>query len=223
MSNLEHLVSPILGPMILNGKPTALSPGTQKDLAFWAVKTALVLDQFSEPSRHIPDAEYRALYAMQQPLSSHMVWSSHRNNTGPAIASALKGVVNQVWFFQNQPEAKALLDSEVAQGRTMYGAGFAIGHVAFLVMGHNFSTALDFHSGPNHALVAHRIWPVTGPVVWPPGHSIDEVGGFASYYTLIFGQPGLPPAPPPKAWWPGQPSRKVRRAAQRTAKKRQRP
>src|ERR1019366_8722100 len=94
-------VKPTLGPMMINGWGTGLSPRVQSRLARWAVKTAVILDQLGPPPRVVPASENHAFYAAKQPLRTHLVVIAHRSTTErdkagrELLAGSIKETVSQ--------------------------------------------------------------------------------------------------------------------------------
>jgi hypothetical protein len=93
MSDLEGKVKPILMPMLL-GQRQEVRAQTQKLLAFWAVKTALVIDHLQPKARVVPETEYGGLYGLRSPLPTHLVWLGHgtvpRDRTGDLLGATWK-------------------------------------------------------------------------------------------------------------------------------------
>jgi len=218
MSNLEQRTKPILGPIITKGWTTPLSPASQATIAFWAVKTALVLDHFYQAVRVVPDSEYPALYAAQQPLRSHMVWIARRNSPGDNLASSLKQQVGEIQIPADNPQLEAQVRADIASGKVMYRITFSVGYLVLQVFGQNLTGGVNITEGTGNVDIAHRIWPSQGQITWPPAKSIEIVGGLPGFHGM-FGGPPAPVAPPPTLAAPPRLSRKERRAAERAARK----
>lgn len=216
MSRLEQRVIPTLGPMIKKGWSTGLPPRTQQALAFWAVKTALVLDYVHAAVRVIPDAEYPALHAAQQPLPAHLVWIGRRNTVGEQLAASLKQAISEIQVPADDPDGIAVqIRASIAEGCGIYRVTFSVGHVVFQVFGHTLPGPLDIKTGPDNARILHQIWPPQGHITWPPERSIEVVGGVGGLHSL-FGGPVPPNVPPPSL--SVRPNRKARRAAAKRKK-----
>ncbi len=215
MSKLEQQVIPILSPMILNGWNTQLPPRTQTTLAFWAVKTAMVLDHLFRSLRVIPDSECKGLYAARQALPANFVWIGFRSTPGINLVSSLKEAVSQLQLPADEPELGKLILADAANGRAMYRVTFSVGHVAFQVFGHTFPANLAIVEGPGNFNYTQRIWPVQTSAPWPPPRPIEDLGGLLGLHAL-FGGPPPPESPPPVV----PPNRKARRAAEHPKKQR---
>ena len=217
MSRLEGRVKPILGPMITKGWATTLSPASQALIAFWAVKTALVLDYFHPTVPWYQSRSIPALYAAQQPLPSHMVWLGRRNASADCLAESIKQEISQIEVPKDDPHIQEQIRADIASGRGIYRITFGIGHVVLQVFGHTLPTRLDISEGPGNGEITHRIWPTQDHVTWPPLKSVDEMGGVRALHGL-FGGPPLRTAPPPMLV--PSPNRMARRAAERGKKPR---
>jgi hypothetical protein len=83
LSRLEHLVEPILSPMMVNAEPTVLHAHALRLLATWAVKTTLLLElansqHYAEririPGYRATDQELAWLWARNSPPPRSLVW-----------------------------------------------------------------------------------------------------------------------------------------------------
>jgi len=130
MSRLEAAAKPFLTPMLL-GQRQELRPRTQKLLAFWAVKTALVIDHFHPKERVVPDSEYRALYTLRSPLPSHLVWlgrlqSMPRERAGDIVAAASAQAVT---YLHSDSDSRESIIRWASEGRKLYRITFRVGHL----------------------------------------------------------------------------------------------
>ena len=83
LSRLERAVKPVLAPMAVSARPTALSPASQELMAAWAVKTVLLLElalrQMYPVSRsaegyQASQPEFAWLRAKSEPPPRSLVW-----------------------------------------------------------------------------------------------------------------------------------------------------
>jgi hypothetical protein len=191
MSQLEGRVKAVLGPMLLRGWITSLSPRTQADIAFWAAKTALVLDHLQPRARVVPETEYAALHSAQSALPAHMVWLAHRSRQvdqmGDLLGSSLKQPITHIALSENQDAGpfRDRLEQWVAEGRGMYRITFTVGRVVFQVFGHSLPTQVGISAQSEQASVVQRIWPVGGDVSWPPPVSIESIGGVEALHRAF--------------------------------------
>jgi hypothetical protein len=190
MSALEWQAKPFLTSMML-GRRQELRPRIQKLLAFWAVKTALVIDHLQPKSRVVPDAEYPKVYRIRSPLRSHLVWLGYRTvpheNPGELLVVARTQPVAQL---DTQPEMKEKFLQWAAEGRKMYRVTFAVGNLAVQVFGHDFPWMLNVAVPPQGYV--ERVWPMTGRFTWPPRRSLDEIGGLDGMHRAFDQSPTDP-------------------------------
>ena len=74
MSQLEGRAKPVLTP-VFQGYPSRLGPHDLELIAYWALKTVLMLDRCSDADHQtIAKAEYAAVYTAQTVLQSTHVW-----------------------------------------------------------------------------------------------------------------------------------------------------
>ncbi len=76
MSRLEDRAKPILGPMIMGDNiPITLAPSSQRTLASWALKTALMLDFLHSGSKPVfPASAYSSFFRDGQPSRRTAIW-----------------------------------------------------------------------------------------------------------------------------------------------------
>jgi hypothetical protein len=177
MADLEAKVKPILTPMLL-GQRQEVRAQTQKLLAFWTVKTALIIDHLQPKARVVPETEYSALYKSQSPLPTHLVWFGHRtvprDRTGDLLGAARK---QPIAHLDVEASMEKRILQWVSEGRKMYRITFSVGNLVVQVFGHDFPTTLNIEGPPEQAQLVRRIWPITGRFKWPPLRSLDEIGG----------------------------------------------
>jgi hypothetical protein len=199
MSVIESRVSKILGPMMVDAITTVLSPKTQRQIAAWAVKTALVLDLIEPTARVVADSEYSAFYAAKQPCACHIVWLAHRAvfDKSPQGDELVSEVFKTPVPIDAGRAVAQRWDSWVAEGRRVYAITFTVGHVVFQVFGHNLPNpvVLDTETRARAATsVVQRIWPVQGRITWPPSSPIESIGGTVGLHRA-FQRQGAPPEP----------------------------
>lgn len=183
MRRLEEDVQPILKPMML-GERTRLRAGSQRKLAVWAAKTALVLDYLHPAARVVPDSHYGSFYVEKRPLRSHYITISYRtvpydDDLGYLLATALKQpVLNvQVDSIIAQPVRDKLQEWSLA-GHRMYKVTFAVGQLVVLVFGHDFPLPIRVYGNAP----ATHIWPVSHRFDWSSEQSIDPMGGVQAFH-----------------------------------------
>lgn len=179
MSALEGRVKPFLGQMIRAAVPTTLDNSRQRILATWAVKTAFMFDKIHTATPVVPESEYHRLYVAQQPPSGYVVWigfrADLRNGAGQDELAAAKQQV--VPYTRIDPTLAPVFEKLVAAGHVQFRVTFTVGHVVFVVYGHNFPGTFHIElSKPLNNLVS-SIWPPIGIVQWPP-IGVDIIGGW---------------------------------------------
>jgi len=192
MSRLEGAVNPKLGPMIQSARVTRLTPRTQKLLAAWAVKTALMLEHLHPAPRIIPESEYPRLYAEQQPPRGYLVflsrWSPEIDARRKALVVSRTSRVNEFSVRSDATEeeireTRKRADLFFSGTYTLFQVMFAIGHAAFAVIGHNAPMTLGFNVGPGLQNVAQRIWPREHSVTWPPKTALGGAGLLGDFFA----------------------------------------
>ncbi|OHV48512.1 MULTISPECIES: hypothetical protein [unclassified Frankia] len=194
MSRLEEKAQPFLKEMLF-GRPVRLRPRDQKLLAFWAVKTALVLDHLHPRARVVPDAEYGELYAAREarePSRRHMVWIGGRSvpvqSQGQQLVIAWKEPIRN--FQADSAEVGDQILDLAEQGRTLYRVTFGLGALVVGVFSHDFPAVVEVSSP--EVKVMEQIWPVTGTFRWPSTPSVDVVGGVEGVHRMFGGTPANP-------------------------------
>jgi hypothetical protein len=136
MSDLETDAQPIVGPLV-QGQASTLAEGEQQIVAFWAVKTAMMLQFASGGPQPIPSDHIGELYearCSRIPPAGCQVWvgTCHGTPTG---------------YHSGQGMSLELASGAVANG---YGITLAVGHLALRVFGHGLgegAVIVDFIRG----------------------------------------------------------------------------
>jgi hypothetical protein len=173
LSGLERAVQPILQPMVVSARPTALDAPAQALIAAWAVKTVLLLERAIR--QKYPQ---RRLIEGYEATSQEFAWLQTHSEPPPR---------SMVWLgcWDCKQETPAMYEPSGAVLPTRDGyelAGhlttFAIGFVAFQVFTVDFLAA-ELHGAyvwNTHVPVSlagslERIWPpqlLVSDVSWPP-------------------------------------------------------
>ena len=186
MSDLETAVMSRLGPMIQSARATRLTPCFQSTLATWAVKTALMMEYLHPAPRVIPDTEYAALYAQQQPSQRYLVfisrWDPQIDTSSRALVIGHSNLVNKLPINTypsraSREEAERLRKGFRDGTYIVFDSKFAIGHVAFAILGHNAPATLHLGMSLRFLEFGHRIWPVNHSLTWPPKRILGENTG----------------------------------------------
>jgi hypothetical protein len=196
MSALEAGVQPFLGRMLLSPQQAVrLKPRQQQLLAAWAVKTAFVSEFLHPTERIVPDSEYDRFYSAREPMPGYRVWVGFRRDLFDATSgrSALSLLRTESVPFVRVPTTLSEEFKNASDGNaTVFRITFTIGHVVFVVFGHNYPGGFQIDS--NLPRVVDEIWPVDRKITWPPPLSVEQIGGFRVLHDT-FGT--KPPAPSP--------------------------
>jgi hypothetical protein len=198
MADLEGEAGPLIKPM-MSGIAVPLHAADQRILAFWALKSAITLQEANRSrGLPIPPEHIASVYSTREERPRVLpeqvsVWLT--SHSGPS-----KGLGYLVAFppgAEKEPLAKT--------GRQRYWVSFRFGRVAFHILGHT--------SDPRLVRVAHnpqsllRLWPASPAAVeWPPLMSFDDDGFEQMARTVL---PKVPWADTPRWSGPGLTPSKV--------------
>jgi hypothetical protein len=168
LSGLEGETASLIKPM-LSGLAMELHEAQQQTLAFWAVKTAVTMQEANRSiGLPIPPEQIEALYHAHPTRprvlpNQVMVWlARHR---GPSL-----GLSYLVCFTTSAPGVFTPRDT-TQQHR--YWVALRIGNVAFHILGHTMNPGEVRVTANPYALL--RLWPPGSPVtVWPPPFGLDD-------------------------------------------------
>lgn len=150
MANLEGRARPFLSSMI-RGNGRTLYPIGKAIVAFWALKTTLVLDAASPSTQTIPDGDYAALYRTQAVLPNTSVWMGANDFGAGAFA-----------------EARELSLADNEKLRPGYGATINVGHLVLEVARIEGEEGKTLKIGGQLAPALRRLWPREDPAKFPP-------------------------------------------------------
>jgi len=152
MSKLENGARPFLEPMI-QGRGRTLYDTGREQVAFWALKTAMMIDFAQEPEhRSVRPDEYPALYKAQTVLPDTFAWLG-ACEFGPGATAHHRTLQLNV------------------DGRRLHGWGCTVnvGHMVIEVIRFvRFPQGKTLEIGGPLAPALRRIWPQDQPVFWPP-------------------------------------------------------
>lgn len=150
MADLEERAEPFLGSMIRGNGRTLYADG-KATVAFWALKTTLVLDAANPSARTIPDDDYAALYRTQEVLPNTSAWMG-ANDFGAGAFAEARGL--------------SLTDNEKL--RPGYGATINVGHLVLEVARIEGEEGKILKIGRELAPALRRFWPREDPAKFPP-------------------------------------------------------
>ena len=166
MSDLETTARPSLTPMML-GQQVALDGPTQKVIATWTLKTAMMF-QFTEKARSIPDEHYEFLYRRRAPPGSTLTWIARYVNLKP---DGTWHVERMAHYASHKLE---IIGSESGKLTHGYGVTMSIGQLVLQVLGVYGDHGERVHRSARSPGHSEEIWPTHGIVTWPPRFALDE-------------------------------------------------
>lgn len=183
MSDLEHAAKPLLVPLIVGEEPY-LSEDAQALIAFWAAKTALML-QFIHPMaiRAVPAAHYQYVYEHRAALCDMRVWLSAASDHFYRTAHYTRGYRLPGMYPPWRRPAPGEPTPPNAYTSVMVIGRLVVSLVGWTVPEWNFSVAPNDRWRP-----ARRcIWPPRpGGWSWPPDvvlASLRQIEAFAAAAT----------------------------------------
>jgi hypothetical protein len=161
MSNLENEVRPFM-VSILKGHQREFFAGGLTALSTWAVKTTLIAAAQVKPD--IPGSFYEAFYMARVPSRGMKIW--------------LGAVDNPYSIYIDHRPLRVAVDatSKPPDALNGYVTTLGVGHLALYVFAREGDEppVQDFIGEFRHTLT--RIWPVSGPVKWPPTKALTSKG-----------------------------------------------
>jgi hypothetical protein len=92
MSELEGRTKPFF-EAVLQGRGRVLHASMQRELAAWALKTAMIVEHQQGPVRHVvPPEEYEHLYRRGEPSSRVLVWMAAYSGTMSTAVGHMYGL-----------------------------------------------------------------------------------------------------------------------------------
>jgi hypothetical protein len=188
MSDIEKAAKPLLIPMIL-GQPIDLTTEDQTVVSRWIAKTAMV---YQRTTKHhaIRPHQYRYLALNLRPPPSSQVWLAGRTNEDPRPS----------YFGIRAAPMGPLSEIGVTSEERFYG--FFVTLTIGLFIGQFFGHDLPFDSPwirrGVFAAAVEQIWPVIGPIKWPPPNLIrsnlddfSQDAGFYDYFIKALAARGI--------------------------------
>jgi hypothetical protein len=191
MSQLENDLTDNLGPQFTSTRAVRLDPSQQERTATWAIKTALLIETFTniagdgESGAYVPTDNLRWLAAHRSPPPGCSAWLA-------AIDIGTK--------FPSWSQAGSVFDS---RGKPKeFVATFTFGHLGFQVISGDIDNPrlsgaakkpLADETPDDVRAVSVNIWPGTGDdAVWPPGVplTMNNLQAWAAWPSRF-----LPPPP----------------------------
>jgi hypothetical protein len=158
MQEMDKAVAPLVCPMI-RGAHVTLSKAEQQQVAAWAAKLALVGQSLAGERRAVPDTEYFRFYAERRPLAGYPIVLAHYTDRSVRHSVAMRTILVK-------DENHEITGSQAVMVTIVIGELI----VQSLLVGHK--PVLD-PVIPRFDYLS-TIWPVLGPVSWPPSIGIDD-------------------------------------------------
>jgi hypothetical protein len=190
MNDVEGLVRPTLTRMIL-GKASLLDEQTQTIVGRWCLKTVIILDAASQPSR-VPPLQRELFYRERVPSAEMFIWL-----TGTKTGRPRFGFLGQALIFPVEVVGESGVTFEpmaIEPGNVNgYALTINVGHFTAQVFGCRSDRYRDrLASDPaNRSLV--QIWPTTGEGVQWPGGWLEGVDDFDRLGRRFFPGSEVPP------------------------------
>jgi hypothetical protein len=157
MHRLEESARPFLEPMV-RGRTCTLYDEGREQVAYWALKTAMMIDCAQEPKhRSVPPADYPALYRAQGVLPSTLVWIGVCDFGAGATA--------------RHRTLHTVTDDTNVDG---FGAVLHVGHLVIYVVRIEIQDGKVMEIGGQLASALCRLWPQDQPVTWPPPAALNR-------------------------------------------------
>jgi len=165
MGSLEAENSGLLGAMI-QGKPQSLTQEEQERIALWCVKTGLMLDRVSMPTR-IPGDHPGLLFATRRPISHTAIWLTACNDQIVAMSHVIKRLAPELRFSSGTPGNVPLLFGGTGRFKG-YLQTMHIGTFTFQILWSESRDVVEAVMGWPDSFHHTRIWPTQEvPVSWP--------------------------------------------------------
>lgn len=150
MERLEAQARPFLEPMIRGHRSTLLPEGA-RTIAYWALKTAVMID-FAQEAEHrsVPASVYPELYAAEGVLPQTFVWVAACDFGAGALALA------------------RTLDLHTNPAQVGFGATICVGHLVLETIRVPTKDGKTLEIRGQLAPCIRRLWPYTNVVSWPP-------------------------------------------------------
>ena len=164
LSDLEDLAGKVLPPLILGNRANML-PGSQKVLASWAAKTAMVVEHSKPVDSGIPQKDRSWLLEhMTPPPEKWFVWIAAYSGTKWAYLS----------IYQNRVSlGPAPVERPSAAPHHAQATTFGVGHILFCVVSSSSPLIDRFRGKETQDLL--QIWPTQNhSLLWPPRRVLND-------------------------------------------------
>lgn len=170
MNDLETLVRPILGPLIL-AQPFAVNLSSAKIMARWATMKIMVAEHSQIDDVVSLQAERDHLRLNREPPSTWTIWIAHHSG-GPKWRGGYARTSNTMGL-PGEPSPPLREDGTLA--KNTQAVTFGIGYLLFVAVSTQV-LGLDFDIPPGFRSYFRRIWPLEGDFLWRPGKILSQGG-----------------------------------------------
>lgn len=153
MHRLEDACIPLLRPAIRLEGHVTLDPASQRTVATWITKTAMMIE-FVHGGKRIPDEHYRYVFDHRKPPPGAFVW--------------LAAYTMQPYHAWSEPRELILQGSTSGTVRHGYVATFSIGHLVCQLSHFGSGDNVELERLPGFQEPVIQVWPITGDQSWPP-------------------------------------------------------
>jgi hypothetical protein len=137
---------------MIRGHHSTLYPEGADAIAYWALKTAMMID-FAQEAEHrcVPESVYPELYAAKGVLPQTFVWLGACDFGAGALG---------------RPRTLNLHNGDASPAG--FGATLGVGHLVIEIIRVPVEDRKTLEIGGPLASAVRRLWPFTNVVVWPP-------------------------------------------------------
>jgi hypothetical protein len=190
MGRLEAENSGLLGGMI-QGVPQSLTEEEQERLTLWCIKTGVMLDRVSMPSR-IPNEYPRSLFATKRPINYSAIWLTSCNDQTMIMSHVIKRLAPEIRLVPGEPSNEVHLFSGTSRFKG-YLQTIRIGAFASQILWSDSRDAVESVLGWPDSLHHTRIWPIEDVAVRWPQTVIPTYANLELFATRIPHPAGHPP------------------------------
>lgn len=166
MSGLEIETRPLLAPLMQTGWYDALTSRECRQLATWAVKTALMFD-LTQHRPSVPDVMRRAFFEGERPLNRSTVWLAQCADIAPPMTAITVDL-----------KLKDLDDPSVSLVEGFF-LPLKLGFAVLLTAIHD--AEIRCHLDPVDAALVAQIWPCENGLIRPPLFRLADGPGFEAF------------------------------------------
>jgi len=183
MSKIESSSKTLIGQMATKGQKLILTTREKHLLSIWGTKTVYVMCKLKSGSLNIPVEHYRFFYQNMTPPPGTAIFVAFRKNAIQPENRQFGGfkITQLKKVHIKNPSNLPFLEQQKNQGKHFYAAILVVGHLAFILVGHNFVETDLLGKFPMDYL--QMIWPIDDSnIIWPNTKPVDNIGGWDGLY-----------------------------------------